>query len=114
MRMNNAKNKLPTAVSQNYFGNDVSEISSQSMPSNKLPSPISKKQKSRRGRKEINITQEADSDQPPEKLKEEVLRPPNKEENGNFELFWQVIRKQEEPPYQSSNHETVSEVLQLS
>jgi|LauGreDrversion4_2_1035121.scaffolds.fasta_scaffold208125_1 hypothetical protein len=76
---------MPAAVSQNYFGNDVSEISSQS---NNNPSPIAKKQKSRRGRKDINITQEGDSDQPPEKLKEEDLRPGNKEENGNFEIFW--------------------------
>jgi hypothetical protein len=62
MKMRNAKTKLPTAVSQNYFGNDVSEISSQSMPSNKNPSPLSKKQRSRRSRKDANLTQEADSD----------------------------------------------------
>jgi len=55
-----------------------------------------------------------DLDLPPEKLKEDELRPPDKEENGNFEMFWQVIRKQEELPYQSSNNETVSEVLDLA
>jgi len=41
------------------------------------------------------------------------LRPPDREENGNFELFWQVIRKQEEPPYQSSIDETISEEIDL-
>jgi len=34
-----------------------------------------------------------DADKPPEKLKEQDLRPPDREENGNFEMFWQVIRK---------------------
>ncbi len=79
---------MPTAVSQNYFGNDASEISSQSNPSNRNQSPISKRQKGRRGRQDINLTQDIDSDQPPEKLKENDLRPENKEENGNFEIFW--------------------------
>jgi len=54
---------MPTAVSQNYFGREASEISSHSIPSNINQSPILKnKKRSMRGRKDIDLTEEPDSD----------------------------------------------------
>ena len=92
--LKSGKDTLPNAVSQNYFGNDVSEISSNSQPSNNNTSLTpSKKRPNRRGRKDMQDYTNDDADKPPEKLKEQDLRPPDREENGNFEMFWQVIRK---------------------
>ena len=92
---------MAQAVSQNYFGNDVSEVSDQSLPSNNnnTSQTPQKRRFTLRGRKEAQENADFEADKPPEKLKEDKLRPTDREENGNFEMFWQVIRKQEEPPY---------------
>lgn len=58
-----------------------------------MTSQMTKSKSRRLNRKEQNLTLETDQDQPPEKLKETDLRPTDKEDNGNFEMFWQVIRK---------------------
>lgn len=90
---------MPGAVSQNFFGMDASEISSQSVPSQSETMSPEVKGRRKRIRAKPVAEPEEEVERLPEKLKEEDLRPEDRPNDSPFEMFWQVIRKQEEPPY---------------